>query len=68
MTRSTDRKTLLPSGFLQVTAAVGQTPADLGWQTDDNRFDGWKVENGVIICDYQSSATTLHVAKSEQLR
>lgn len=45
---------LLPGAAL----AAGQTPADLGWSTDSNNFDGWVVEDGTITCDYQACATT----------
>ena len=45
---------MMPAAIL----AAERSPADQGWQTDGNRFDGWMVENGTITCDYNTSATT----------
>lgn len=44
--------------MLPASALAAQTPAELGWSTDSNNFDGWIVENDAITCDYKTSATT----------
>lgn len=44
--------------LLPASALAAQTPAELGWSTDSNNFDGWTVENGAITCNYNTSATT----------
>ena len=44
--------------LLPASALAAQTPAELGWSTDSNNFDGWIVENDAITCDYKTSATT----------